>query len=98
MVDGLIVQFHNLLSWQVDAFVWDNLRGNPAAVILLSKWKDDKWLQDVATEFNLSQTAFIVKKEKTVIDSKDDSNAVGDAQFDLRWLTPVGEVSFDMGI
>ncbi|CAM6098559.1 unnamed protein product [Calypogeia fissa] len=80
----------------IDAFVWDNLKGNPAAVVLLSEWKDDKWLQDVAVEFNLSQTAYLVKKEKA-IDSKDGSDANGEAEpvihdFDLRWLTPVSEV------
>jgi predicted PhzF superfamily epimerase YddE/YHI9 len=52
----------------VDAFVGENSKGNPAAVVLLSDWKDNNWLQDVAAEFNLSLTAYIVKREKEVVE------------------------------
>src|SRR5271170_6008604 len=63
--------------FHVDAFTDKPFAGNPAAVCLLAEWKDDAWLQAVAREMNLSETAFLVK------------NADG---FDLRWFTPKVEV------
>src|SRR5438093_13668323 len=63
--------------FHVDAFTERPFAGNPAAVCLLPSWPDDAWLQAVAAEMNLSETAFLVK------------NAEG---FDLRWLTPTVEV------
>lgn len=64
--------------YQVDAFTSEVFSGNPAAVCLLDRWLDDKILQAIAFENNLSETAFLVP------------NAQG---FDLRWFTPVTEVS-----
>ena len=61
----------------VDAFTDRPFAGNPAAVCLLPAWKDKRWLQAVAAEMNLSETAFLVK------------NVDG---FDLRWFTPKIEV------
>ena len=61
----------------VDAFTNRPFAGNPAAVVPLDHWKDDRWLQNVAMEMNLSETAFFVP------------NANG---FDLRWFTPKAEV------
>ena len=63
--------------FHVDAFTEKPFAGNPAAVCLLSSWPDDAWLQAVAAEMNLSETALLVK------------NADG---FDLRWMTPKVEV------
>jgi PhzF family phenazine biosynthesis protein len=63
--------------FQVDAFTDKPFAGNPAAVCLLPAWKEDRWLQAVAREMNLSETAFLVKK--------------ADA-FELRWFTPTVEV------
>jgi PhzF family phenazine biosynthesis protein len=63
--------------FHVDAFTDRPFAGNPAAVCLLPSWKDDQWLQAVAREMNLSETAFLVK------------NSDG---FDLRWFTPKVEV------
>ena len=51
--------------------------GNPAAVCLLPAWRADSWLQAVAAEMNLSETAFLVPR--------------GEA-FELRWFTPALEV------
>src|SRR5262249_7108984 len=51
--------------------------GNPAAVCILPSWNGDGWLQAVAREMNLSETAFLVKKTNG---------------FDLRWFTPKVEV------
>ncbi|MBW4513733.1 MAG: PhzF family phenazine biosynthesis protein [Timaviella obliquedivisa GSE-PSE-MK23-08B] len=62
---------------QVDAFTSQPFAGNPAAVCILPTVKDSQWMQNVAQEMNLSETAFLVKQ------------ADG---FDLRWFTPTTEV------
>lgn len=66
--------------FQVDAFVTGPLTGNPAAIMPLEKWLDDALMQAIAAENNLSETAFTVPSNN------------GDADFDLRWFTPVNEV------
>ncbi|WP_422927354.1 PhzF family phenazine biosynthesis protein [Singulisphaera sp. PoT] len=62
---------------QVDAFTDRPFAGNPAAVCVLPEPGDDRWMQDVAREMNLSETSFLHRE--------------GDA-FRLRWFTPVVEV------
>ena len=64
--------------YQVDAFTSDVFSGNPAAVCLLDSWLGDKYLQSIAAENNLSETAFLVR------------NADG---FDIRWFTPITEIA-----
>lgn len=66
--------------FQVDAFAEKPLTGNPAAVMPLERWLDDGVMQAIATENNLSETAFTVPSEQDGVD------------FDLRWFTPVAEV------
>lgn len=66
--------------FQVDAFAERPLTGNPAAVMPLDRWIDDALMQAIAAENNLSETAFTVPSERD------------DADFDLRWFTPVAEV------
>jgi len=51
----------------VDAFTDRSFAGNPAAVVPLEEWKDDRWLQNVAMEMNLSDTAFLVAREDGLI-------------------------------
>jgi PhzF family phenazine biosynthesis protein len=64
---------------QVDAFTDRPFAGNPAAVCVLAEPADERWMQDVASEMNLSETAFAVR--------------LGDSgKFNLRWFTPVNEV------
>jgi len=63
--------------YQVDAFTHAPFLGNPAAVCLLPGAKDAGWMQHVAREMNLSETAFLVQE---------------DDGFSLRWFTPVAEV------
>lgn len=63
--------------YQVDAFTTQKYKGNPAAVCPLDSWLDDKILQKIAEEINLSETAFFVPQ--------------GD-DFLLRWFTPTTEV------
>ena len=64
--------------YTVDAFTAHPFRGNPAAVCILDKRRDDAWMQSVAAEMNLSETAFLIHK--------------GPNRFDLRWMTPTTEV------
>ena len=61
----------------VDAFASGPFSGNPAAVCLPGDERDADWMQCVASEMNLSETAFVRR--------------VGD-EFDLRWFTPASEV------
>lgn len=44
--------------YQVDAFTEHPFSGNPAAVCILDSLKDETWMQNVAQEMNLSETAF----------------------------------------
>ena len=44
---------------QVDAFTNRPFSGNPAAVCILEAPADDRWMQSVAAEMNLSETAFL---------------------------------------
>ena len=64
--------------YQVDAFTSAVFSGNPAAVCLLDEWIDDKRLQSIAAENNLSETAFLVQEKDG---------------FALRWFTPKTEVA-----
>ena len=50
----------NIPVFQVDAFTPEPFRGNPAAVCILKEEATDSWMQSVAAEMNLSETAFLV--------------------------------------
>ena len=63
--------------FHVDAFTDRAFAGNPAAVCLLAHARDDAWLQDVAREMNLAETAFLIGEG---------------ALWRLRWFTPGVEV------
>ena len=62
---------------QVDAFTNRPFAGNPAAVCILPKAPEERWMRDVAREMNLSETAFLVPL---------------DGGYQLRWFTPAVEV------
>ncbi|HSH83450.1 MAG TPA: PhzF family phenazine biosynthesis protein [Herpetosiphonaceae bacterium] len=62
---------------QIDAFTDTPFAGNPAAVCLLPRPYSAQWMQALAREMNLSETAFLVEQ------------ADG---YDLRWFTPAVEV------
>jgi PhzF family phenazine biosynthesis protein len=62
---------------QVDAFTALPFAGNPAAVCLLPDARETQWMQQVAQEMNLSETAFLLRRPDG---------------FDLRWFTPAIEV------
>ena len=63
--------------YQADAFTSRLFSGNPAGVCLLAGWLPDATMQSIATENNLSETAFVVPRGTL---------------FDLRWFTPAVEV------
>ncbi|MFQ6104313.1 MAG: PhzF family phenazine biosynthesis protein [Candidatus Glassbacteria bacterium] len=63
--------------FQVDAFTAEPFRGNPAGVCPLQKAAPDSWMQAVAAEMNLSETAFFWKEAKG---------------FFIRYFTPLTEV------
>lgn len=62
---------------QIDAFTNRPFSGNPAAVCLLDEPADPAWMQHVAAEMNLAETAFVVPQPDA---------------FGLRWFTPTVEV------
>ena len=68
---------------QVDAFTDEPFGGNPAAVCVLPDARDATWMQRVAREMNLSETAFLVRRS---------SNGAESPAFDLRWFTPTVEI------
>ena len=68
----------NTRIFQVDAFTKKPFAGNPAAVCMLDEPADEAWMQSIAAEMNLSETAFLVPREDG---------------WDLRWFTPTVEVN-----
>ena len=62
----------------IDAFTDTPFSGNPAAVVPLARAADPAWMQQVAAEFNLSETAFV--------------HPDGD-DWRIRWFTPTVEVA-----
>lgn len=62
---------------QIDAFTDRPFAGNPAAVCVLPVPRDAGWMQQVASEMNLAETAFLVRRAEG---------------YDLRWFTPAAEV------
>jgi PhzF family phenazine biosynthesis protein len=63
--------------FKVDAFAERPFTGNPAGVCLLSGARDTAWMQSIAREMNLAETAFLDR---------------GEDGFNLRWFTPTVEV------
>lgn len=61
----------------IDVFTDKMFGGNPAGVCILDKWLAEDILQNIASENNLSETAFLVKQN---------------GYYDLRWFTPSIEV------
>jgi PhzF family phenazine biosynthesis protein len=64
--------------YQADAFTSEPFHGNPAAVCILNGPREDAWMQSVAMEMNLSETAFLTPRSPN--------------RFDIRWMTPTVEV------
>ena len=63
----------------VDAFTDKIFSGNPAAVCVLDNFPSEEIMQSIATENNLSETAFVVKEND---------------HYHIRWFTPKSEIDF----
>src|SRR5215212_8272402 len=64
--------------FQVDSFTDTAFAGNPAGVALLDIAADAAWMQSVAAEMNVAETAFLVP--------------TGTARYGLRWFSPRVEI------
>jgi PhzF family phenazine biosynthesis protein len=71
------ISMRRIKIFQVDAFTSELFKGNPAAVCLLDQWLDDQFMQSIAAENNLAETAFVVTTGE---------------RFEIRWFTPTVEV------
>lgn len=67
-----------LSIYQVDAFTDRLFGGNPAAIVPLENWLSDDLMQAIASENNLSETAFYIPSGEN---------------FEIRWFTPKAEVN-----
>ena len=67
----------NKIIFQVDSFADEPFKGNPAGVMILSEEPSSEWMQSIAAEMNLSETAFIVPQKN---------------DFLIRFFTPTNEV------
>ena len=63
----------------VDAFTDRVFSGNPAAVCVIDSFPDETIMQNIASENNLSETAFVVKEN---------------SRYKIRWFTPGKEIDF----
>jgi len=64
----------------IDAFTDVAFKGNSAAVIVIKDWLPIELMQSIATEHNLSETAFVKQ--------------IDDENFEIRWFSPITEVDF----
>ena len=69
-----------LKIYQIDAFTDKVFTGNYAAVILLKEWLSIELMQSIASENNLSETAFI-------------KNTINNT-YEIRWFSPLTEIDF----
>ena len=69
-----------LKIYQIDAFTNKVFKGNYAAVIILEEWLSTELMQQIATENNLSETAFALKNAQNI--------------YEIRWFSPLSEIDF----
>ncbi|MCL9774902.1 PhzF family phenazine biosynthesis protein [Vibrio methylphosphonaticus] len=67
-------------QWIVDAFTSEAFKGNSAAVMLVEEFPSEQWMQSVATENNLSETAYI--------------KPIAPNHYYIRWFSPITEIDF----
>ena len=65
------------IIYQVDAFTSEPFKGNPAGVCILEKEMPDEWMQSIAAEIHVSETAFI---------------SGGKDEYKIRFFTPESEI------
>jgi len=79
--------------FQVDAFTSLPFRGNPAGVVLFSNGDDEEWMQRVASEINVAETAFICPLPVSCQNQEEEEAAIeSEVHFSIRWFSPVREV------
>jgi PhzF family phenazine biosynthesis protein len=69
-----------LKIYQIDAFTNKVFQGNYAGVIILEEWLSKELMQQIATENNLSETAFAFKNAQNI--------------YEIRWFSPMTEIDF----
>ncbi|GMQ46590.1 PhzF family phenazine biosynthesis protein [Vibrio sp. 10N] len=67
-------------QWIVDAFTEVPFKGNSAAIIIVDDYQDETWMQNVAIENNLSETAFL--------------KPLNENHYFIRWFSPIMEIDF----
>ena len=72
----------------IDAFTDTVFKGNSAAVIMLEEWLDDSLMLNISIQNNLSETAFLVKRDADL-----DLN-VDSPTYHIRWFSPIKEIDF----
>ncbi|MCK6263672.1 PhzF family phenazine biosynthesis protein [Vibrio sp. ZSDE26] len=71
---------YELDMYVVDAFTEEKFKGNSAAVVPLKDWLEPDVMQKIATENNLSETAFVKK--------------LSASKYQIRWFSPLTEIDF----
>ena len=74
---NIYIMTTNQTIYQVDAFTTEPFKGNPAGVCILEKEMPDEWMQNIAAELHVSETAFITG---------------GKNEYKIRFFTPESEV------
>ena len=69
-----------LTVYFINAFTEQVFKGNSAAVIITDTWLDENLMQSIASENNLSETAFVVKDDAGI--------------YHIRWFSPLTEIDF----
>lgn len=82
-----------LQIFTVDAFAEVPFGGNPAAVVPHTQDLEDDILQKLASEMNLSETAYVSPVKGAEIAGGEDAWAENGERFSLRWFTPTNEVA-----
>ncbi|WP_428750959.1 PhzF family phenazine biosynthesis protein [Vibrio cionasavignyae] len=67
-------------QWIVDAFTSEMFKGNSAAIMLVDEFPSDQWMQNVAIENNLSETAYLTP--------------IAANHYYIRWFSPLTEIDF----
>ena len=80
----------------VDAFTDKQFGGNSAAVIITDTWLPDGLMQSIATENNLSETAFLVPQDSDSVATNKYSQyrSHNHPNYAIRWFSPLMEIDF----
>jgi PhzF family phenazine biosynthesis protein len=81
-----------LRFYVIDAFAAEPFSGNPAAVVLDARGLSDQRMQAMASEFNLSETAFVFPLLENGGDPQQKHSSEERPAYNIRWFTPTAEV------